>query len=140
MVNSQTKRIIEQAKNILDAMPIQFYTSINNALEKNNYHVCLCSSVLQYVPNPYEILDQIIKSKIKYLIIDRTPFIKSAEDRLCIQEVAIPKIKSIYPAWFFSWDKFSTYISKYYQIKYCFQSWEKATIESDYKGLFLERK
>jgi putative methyltransferase (TIGR04325 family) len=57
-------------------------------------NVALFSSVLQYLDDPFAILDQLEQSSVSTLIIDRTPFCDAVQDQFFVQHVP----KSIYPA------------------------------------------
>ena len=97
------------------------------------------SSVLQYIEKPYELLEQIKLKGIKYILIDRTPFIKG-KDRITIQKVH-PKIyKARYPCWFFNKSKFlKSFIDKYELIME-FESLDKANINSEFRGFIFKRQ
>ncbi|RME57500.1 methyltransferase, TIGR04325 family [Candidatus Parcubacteria bacterium] len=65
-----------------------------------------CSSVLQYLPDPYEWLKRLAESDIRWLLLDRTPFIEADRDRLTVQHVPPSIYPASYPAWFFSRRRF----------------------------------
>jgi putative methyltransferase (TIGR04325 family) len=81
-----------------------------------NPDVIILSSVLQYLENPYELILQIIKNKIPWIFIDRTPFSMKEHDQIA-KQVVNPKIYSAsYPAWIFSESKFLNCIRNDYDI------------------------
>jgi putative methyltransferase (TIGR04325 family) len=61
--------------------------------------VILLSSVLQYLTEPYAILQCIEATGADYIIIDRTPFSLVGKDHLTVQYIP----KTIYPASYPSW-------------------------------------
>ena len=69
---------VKYAKNKIDIKNLYFYDNLN-FLSKKNINVALFSSSLQYLKNPYKILDEMIKNKIVNIIIHRSPFIKTNE-------------------------------------------------------------
>jgi putative methyltransferase (TIGR04325 family) len=73
---------------------LKFYYTVADAIQQSKPNVALISSVLQYLPEPYEVLNELIESGIPYIIIDHTPFSKIEFDRITVQHVPA----SIYPA------------------------------------------
>lgn len=78
----------EFATDVLD-----FFETIDDCLAARNINVILFSSVLQYLENPYQLLDTVLELAPVAIIIDRTPFAREGE-RITVQRVP----KSIYPA------------------------------------------
>lgn len=73
---------------------LRFYYTIADCVNRTAPNVALLSSVLQYVPEPYSVLNELMESDISYLVVDRTPFSKLRADRITVQHVP----QSIYPA------------------------------------------
>lgn len=118
---------------------LQFYYSIDECIKSNEIDVVLLSSVLQYLEEPYKLLEEIISKGIKYILIDRTPFIKG-NDRITIQKVH-PKIyKAKYPCWFFNKEKFMDFMTSYYKMVIEFDSLDNANIRSEFKGFLWQFK
>jgi putative methyltransferase (TIGR04325 family) len=117
----------------------------NNADELNSTEisVCLFSSVLPYLKEPYAILDFIAKLNIKYVIIDRTLFVEQQiDDILSIQNVPPEIYKASYPAWFLSLEKFLNFIGDKYNIIFewdCSDNCNLFGYKINVKGFFLER-
>ena len=65
---------------------LEFHDGIEQCFAAKPVNVVLFSGVLQYVENPYAVLEQIIKQNPTAIIIDRTPFAKRNE-RITIQHV-----------------------------------------------------
>lgn len=117
---------------------LHFFYSIEECMKKYEINVIILSSVLQYLEEPYKFLEIIKTLPCKYLIIDRTPFIKG-KDRITIQKVN-PKIyRGSYPCWFFSEPEFVKYISGSYKMITEFSSLDRANINSEFKGYIFEK-
>lgn len=117
---------------------IHFYYTIAECLESNKIDVVLFSSVLQYLKNPYELLEDINSRDFNYVFIDRTPFVKG-KDRLTVQKVS-PKIyKAKYPCWFFNKNKFLDFMSPSYELIFEFDTPDKANITSEFKGFLFKK-
>jgi putative methyltransferase (TIGR04325 family) len=97
-------------------------------LQKTEVNVCLLSGVLQYLEQPFEIFNDIYNSKIEYVIIDRTSFVKNEDDILTIQNVYKEIYEAKYPSWFFSLDKFHNYINERYSIIYQWDAFDNYTL------------
>lgn len=69
------------------------------------FDVVLLSSVLQYVQNPYELLQEMSQLTSK-LIINRLPLISGLHDEIAVQHLRMYGRRGSYPAWFFSESKF----------------------------------
>ena len=117
---------------------IHFYYTIAECLKSNKIDVVLLSSVLQYLENPYELLENIKSGDFDYVIIDRTPFVKG-EDRITVQKVS-PKIYTAkYPCWFFNKNKFLNFMSPSYKLILEFDAQDKANITSEFKGFLFKK-
>jgi putative methyltransferase (TIGR04325 family) len=117
---------------------LSFFYTIDDCLKNHNIDIILLSSVLQYLSEPYNLLENIISKNIKYIIVDRTPFIEG-NDRITIQKVPKTIYEASYPCWFFNKAKFVSYLSQKYELILEFDALDKANILSEFKG-FLFRK
>jgi putative methyltransferase (TIGR04325 family) len=61
--------------------------------------VLILSSVLQYLPMPYQMLENLMKKAPEVICIDRTPFWLKAGDRITIQKVPPNIYEASYPCW-----------------------------------------
>ena len=66
----------------------------------------MLSSVLPYIEKPFDLLEDINKLDIEYILIDRTYFYEDQDDRLTIQKVSPTIYDASSPCWIFSKDKF----------------------------------
>ncbi len=118
---------------------LHFFNSLEECLELHNVNIVILSSVLQYLENPYWVLNQINKANIKYVCIDRTPFIRG-KDRITIQKVN-PKIyEARYPCWFFNKLKFVNFFKNDYELIFEFDAIDNANIKSEFKGFLFKKK
>lgn len=81
---------------------LRFYETIEGCVEELKPNVVLLGSVLQYLRNPYLILDQLSQVNANFLIIDRTTFSNLEKDRISIQHVPSSIYNASYPLWIFS--------------------------------------
>ena len=118
---------------------LHFFYTIDDCVKKYNIDIILLSSVLQYLDEPFKLLDNIISQSIKYLIVDRTPFIVG-DDRITIQKVHPSIYSATYPCWFFNKSNFLSYLCKEYELMLEFDALDKANISSDFKGFLFRKK
>ena len=118
---------------------MHFFQSVEECLNNFKIDAILLSSVLQYLEEPYKLLDKIRSHNIKYIIIDRTPFI-GGDDRITIQKVHPSIYKATYPCWFFNKNKFISQLDQYYDLVIEFNALDRANIPSEFKGFLFRRK
>ncbi len=90
---------------------LNFYLTVKKYFKYHYPDLVLFSGALQYLPKPFDILNFLIRKKIKYFLILKTPFHKLPEQ---IKIQIIPKYiyKSSYPIRIFNEKFFLEYFSK----------------------------
>ena len=103
---------------------LQFWPDMQSCAAVGPVDVVLFSSVLQYIENPYELLEQAIEISPKAIILDRTPFADNGE-RITVQHVP----PTIYPASYACrWlDKLR--VKKILESKYCVSPWWQSQVD-----------
>jgi putative methyltransferase (TIGR04325 family) len=130
---------VECGRNEFESNELKFYSDIKTCIQNESVDIVFISSVLQYIDNPRDILNQLSNINADYILIDRTPFIESDKDALSIQVVPEAIYKASYPAWFFSNTSFIKLISEIgYQVIEEFVCDDDVGI-GQFKGFFLER-
>jgi putative methyltransferase (TIGR04325 family) len=118
---------------------LHFFYSIEECLNSFNINIVLLSSVLQYLEEPYSLLENLKSLPIDYIIIDRTPFV-SGKDRITIQKVWPRIYKASYPCWFFNEQKIVNLLSTDFRLVLKFDALDKANISSKFKGFIFSKK
>jgi putative methyltransferase (TIGR04325 family) len=95
---------------------LRFYRSIDECLIENVPTVILLSSVLQYLEFPFDVLKTLSKVGANTMIIDRTPFSDSCEEKILVQKVPQSIYRASYPLWVFSRSEFFKKIEVDWQI------------------------
>jgi putative methyltransferase (TIGR04325 family) len=116
---------------------LHFFNNIEDCLESFDVDVILLSSVLQYLEDPFAMIEKIKSLRIKNIIIDRTPFV-SGRDRITIQKVMPTIYKASYPCWFFNKSKFEDSFLPEYKLLLDFKALDRANISSEFRGYFYE--
>jgi putative methyltransferase (TIGR04325 family) len=103
---------------------IKFYHDIEECLAENTPQLFMICSVLQYLEKPYELLEEVKKTNIPYLLLDYIGYNDKQEDRITIQHVppVFYGIEASYPCRFFSRNKINNLLNDRYYKKYDFIS------------------
>lgn len=117
------------------------HLNFKNTIEEcGTADVTLVSSVLQYLEHPFEFLETLTTP---YIIIDRTTFVDSGKDFICVQRVAPKVFDASMPVHFFNWYDFKNRIPHTYEIISEFEalggSFTVNRREGVYRGLILKK-
>lgn len=120
-----------------------FFPSIKAALSIRHPDVVLLSSVLQYLEDPWALLDEIIAANIPYLIIDRHPCTLTHE-QITVQVIPPFLYPASYPSWLFDCPRMLARLEEHYRL---LTSWEGKDPPirgwfkgAEFRGYFLQRK
>lgn len=81
---------------------LRFYSSIDLCLLDNQPNTVLLSSVLQYLPEPFRLLKNLLSKGIDTVILDRTSYLNNCDrQRICVQHVPASIYDASYPIRFF---------------------------------------
>ena len=120
---------------------LKFYYSIEECIANSNNTVncILFSNVLQYLEQPYSLLEGAFNYNIPYIVINKTGFAKNRKERLTVQIVPDKIYEATYPCRFFNENEFVEFFKKngYEQIV-SFQDLEQVNIPSVYKGFIFK--
>jgi putative methyltransferase (TIGR04325 family) len=120
---------------------LKFYYDIDRCLQQRNPQLILLSGVLQCLEKPYEMLEYILEKDFKYIVFDRTAFVKgNLGEILTLQKVPPSIYPASYPAWFLNRNKFLNYIQEKYNTIIECDGVDKVNLESDYKIFVFQRK
>ena len=107
-----------QAHQPFEESHIRWQTSlpVGSASGNKPFDLCLASSSILYIPQPYDILKKLLNLG-RFVIVTRTGFIDEAEDNIAVQRVPPEIFTGSYPAWFFSREKFLAFAQKSGQLQ-----------------------
>lgn len=110
-------RFIDYGKRFFEDDKLSFFCNINESLSKSKSETFLALGVIQYLENPYAFIQEIINHGFKYIIFDRTMFLKNLEtDRITVQKVTPQIYDASFPAWFLNEKKFLNMFTKKYTL------------------------
>lgn len=93
-----------------------FYTPDQMIVKQGLPDLLLLSCVLPYLEKPYEMLENLMRYKITYILIDNTYFNYEDSDRICIQRVPPEIYKASYPCWMLNQKRVKTILTNEYDI------------------------
>lgn len=134
----EQKRFVDCGKRHFEDDHLKFYYTLHDCLKEQHADVILLSSVIQYLEKPYDLLNDVIRNRFRYVLFDRTPFLKEGDDRITIQKVPAEIYAASYPSWFFDEKKFLGFLSGSYELLADFESNDRADIPAFFKGYIFK--
>lgn len=119
----EQKNFVECGKKFFQDDTLKFYNDeeMTRCISENKIDTLLVSSVIQYIEDPYQCLQDLLSLNIGVIIFDRTTFLKN-EDRLTVQKVRPEIYNTSYPAWFLNEEKFLKIMGQKYILVSSFDS------------------
>ncbi|HSI42880.1 MAG TPA: methyltransferase, TIGR04325 family [Methylotenera sp.] len=122
---------------------LSFHETIAEVMINHQPNLVLFSSVLQYLSEPYLILNEVIKNGPNYIVIDRNPFLQSGGTIISLQKVPKEIVESSYPIWLFNEKEFKDFfINKYSEIA-TFSALDgtigQGRLKADFKGIIYKK-
>lgn len=134
---------VKCGKEFFEDERLKFAFSIEDVLG-DNISVFLASSSLQYIEEPYKILEKVVHAKIPYVIVDRTIFLTDSE-RITVQKIRPEIYPASYPARFLNEKRFLDLFKENYSLISDFSSYGTSQIDlgdklGTLKGYLFELK
>ncbi|CAM4239186.1 putative methyltransferase, LIC12133 family [Pedobacter westerhofensis] len=113
-------KFVEAGKQQFENEHVKFYHTIEDCMKENDPQLFLVCNVLQYLDEPYRLLDEIRRTNIPYLMLDFMHYNDKDADRITIQHVppVFYGIEASYPCRFFSRIKIEDKLCESYDKKY----------------------
>lgn len=108
----EQKHFVECGIEYFEDANLSFYFNINHCMKYQQPNTILFLSVIQYIEDPYKLLEEVINHKFKYIIFDRTTFLESGDNRIAIQRVSSRINRASYPIWFFNTSEFIAFFTQ----------------------------
>jgi len=122
---------------------LSFYNSIAESSGKYQPNVVLFSGVLQYLPEPYAILEQAISRQPDYIVIDRTSFVAEGDTVLSLQKIPKTIVEGSYPVWLFNEQKIKRVFAERYTEIATFDAIDGSIgygrLKANFKGVIFRR-
>jgi putative methyltransferase (TIGR04325 family) len=130
---------VERGRQLFEDDVLRFHANTQDCLQAGLPDVLYLSSVLPYLRAPYDTLEELLAHGPDFVLIDRTPMMEGALDRLTVQRVAPSIVSASYPAWFFSRAKFLSFFAGRYHLLETFDCADRANVRSRYQGFLFRR-
>jgi putative methyltransferase (TIGR04325 family) len=126
----EQESFVKCGKEQFETEQLKFYFTISECIKAIKPNVVLLSSVLQYLPDPYSVMVELLESGIPYIIIDRTVYSKADADRIAVQHVPASIYKASYPIRIFGVDSIRKVFRGCYEVIADFDtSWDGSRTE-----------
>lgn len=131
----------ETGKKLFEDDHLRFFTSVPESLVTGLPQVAIFGSSLQYLEHPYTVIEEIIRSGIPYLLIDRTPMMIKKPARITVQHVHPSIYKASYPCRLMNYDELLAFLAVEYELIFQWQHPDRINIRNAaFCGFFLKRK
>ncbi|PVY39035.1 TIGR04325 family methyltransferase [Pontibacter virosus] len=141
----EQRQFVQVGQQLFQDDELRFYEDIATCYANTNPQAVLFSSVLQYLEEPYKMLDQFFERKIEYVIVDLTGFTPDNEpSKITVQRVNPAIYKASYPSWIFNKKEFlAVFEANSYELVESFTSDITLTYMGNvinYEGFIFRRK
>lgn len=93
---------VQAGREHLQQGELSFHSSIEDCFARLRPSIVVFSSVVQYLPDPFGVLEHVRARGTDLMVIDRTPFHTATHDQVMVQKVPKWIYKASYPLWIFS--------------------------------------
>ncbi|HUQ30369.1 MAG TPA: methyltransferase, TIGR04325 family [Candidatus Paceibacterota bacterium] len=100
---------------------LSFFSTIDACVQTHPIDVFFASSSIQYIENPYALLEEVAARDFPFVLFDRTAVLPNT-DRLTVQKVRPGIYDASYPAWFLNEQKVLSILNKKYTLITDFES------------------
>lgn len=125
---------------------ISFYYTKEECLRNKNINFVLFSSVLGYLPDGLQTIEDYLKLNMEYVCVDSTAFfVDDSEEKIMLQHVPRSIYRAEYPIHIFNWRRLCEVVGKYHYT-FIFE-WNREGIpiykkgfqKTDYRGFLIKR-
>lgn len=107
---------VEAGRNHVEAPPLRFFYSTQEATAAGAHDVLLCATALQYLEQPAQMLEEWHELRIPYLLLNNLPLHAEGPTRLRVQHVPPSIYPASYPVWFFNRAQFLRWLEPRFAI------------------------
>ena len=117
----EQKHFVSCGQEEFESGELHFFDSIENCLGSVRVDAILLSGVLQYIEEPYALLESVCSYDCDFILVDRMTLSKG-EDMIVVEQVPPSIFKASYPCHLLDWEKIQMIINGKYEIMECFPS------------------
>lgn len=119
---------------------LRFYNSIEECLDEGMPSLLLLSCVLQYLPNPDDVICCVLERQFEFILIDRTSFSDDDRDHIAVQRVHPSIYPASYPCHFFARQKFINKFATHYELLAELPAPDKCNYPGHFGGFIFRRR
>lgn len=116
-------------KEKLEDRQLRFFYTVEECLSAHPVHLCLLSSVISYLSDPYAFLTEVKAKRFPYVLIDRNIF-TDAPDTITKQVVPEVIYRASYPCWILNRSKLIKFMEDGYELVKQFDPYGKAEVSA----------
>jgi len=134
---------VEAGRREMENQELGFFSSIDEAAQGRHIDVVLFSSVLQYLPDPHQVVDEALRINPRYLVLDRTIVSGRTQDLAHVQSVPDSIYPATYPVWSLSRQRLLQHIQPRFELVSEHRSLlfpALLTIDAEFKGFIFRNK
>jgi putative methyltransferase (TIGR04325 family) len=122
--------------------PLRFFDRIDACVAAVQPDVVLLSGSLPFFEHPWAMLDEIVASPARYLLIDRTPFSSRDDDDIMVEHVPPEIYPASYACRIFSESKFRAWAEPHFEVIETFDALDAipTPLPARWQGLLLARR
>ena len=98
----EQEHFVRRGRSDFETEHLHFHLNTAEVCSRARPDIALLSSVLQYIEKPKDVLLELARTNIPYLLIDRTPLSAAARDAFTVQHVPAAIYEASYPCRIFS--------------------------------------
>jgi putative methyltransferase (TIGR04325 family) len=118
----EQSHFVEAGRDHIQDERLTFYPTVAECVRAEKPNVVLLSSVLQYLEDPYVILDELMRSCAETILVNRTSFHDGENDLIGVQKVGEAIYPASYPFWILSKQNFLNHSSEFFDVVAAWQS------------------
>ena len=139
----EQKNFVEAGEKYITENRLSFFSTIEEANTKHPADLLIVACAIQYMEEPYKLIEQLLQFNFPYILIDNTPYNFEHRDRITVQKVPPSIYTASYPCWFLHYEKVIQAFSNKYNL--IGEHRNEDVIELDgrqipYKGFLMELK
>lgn len=137
----EQKKFVECGKRDFEIDRLKFFYDLDACFQEQHPDTILFSGVIQYLEDPYGMLEKAKSLGFEFVLFDRTPLLEKGGDRITIQKVPDQIFPASFPCWFLSQERFLEAMGDRYELFADFEGFDKADVQdSVFKGFIFRRK
>lgn len=138
----EQQKFVDNGNSFFSNEELKFYENLEQCFAKQTPQVVLFSCVLQYLAQPFEMIERVMKLNPEFIVVDNMPFVKDGGNRITVQKVDPVIYTGSYPCWILDKSVFLQAFKSYEMVEN-FESQLSINLDNEtiiYEGFIFKRK